>query len=82
MHMAERVETEEQKALRALHFIARREGRGEPSPRLREIGCAAGLESPAEVQGLLDRLTDSGYLLQDADQSRMLRLTDRGWWFV
>lgn len=76
MRAAGRIGAAEKKALR---FIARRESRGEPSPGVREICCAAGLESPGEVRNLLCRLAESGYLLRDADWSRMLRLTEPGW---
>ncbi|WP_047864853.1 LexA family protein [Rubrobacter aplysinae] len=74
--MAERVGFEERKALR---FIARREERGDPSPGVREIGCAVGLESVREVQEVLSRLDGEGYLLRDSGWRRMLELTERGW---
>lgn len=76
MRMTDQVVDEEKKALR---FIARRESRGDSSPGVREIGYVVGLDSLEEVQGLLGRLADRGYLLQDADWWRMLRLTERGW---
>lgn len=80
--MAEWSGPEEKKALR---FIARREERGDPSPGLLEIGCAVGLEGARGVQGvqeLLSRLTEDGYLVQDASWRRMLQLTGRGWRLV
>lgn len=76
MRAAERVGKREEKALR---FIARREERGDPSPGLREIGCAVGLEGSREAQELLSALAEGGYLVRDAGWQRMLQLTSRGW---
>lgn len=76
MRAAERVGEKEEKALR---FIARREERGDPSPGLREIGCAVGLEGSREAQELLSALVEGGYLVRDAGWQRMLQLTSRGW---
>lgn len=77
--MAERVGPEEKKVLR---FIARREERGDPSPGVREIGFAVGLEGSWEAQDLLSGLVENGYLIRDAGWQRMLQLTGRGWRLV
>lgn len=76
MRAAERFGEKEERALR---FIARREERGDPSPGLREIGCAVGLEGSREVQELLSGLVEGGYVVRDANWQRMLQLTSRGW---
>lgn len=76
MRMEERLGHEEIKVLR---FIARREERGDPSPGLREICCATGLEGSRTVQERISALIRGGCLIQDANWTRMLELTERGW---
>ena len=76
MRMEERLGHEEIKVLR---FIARREERGDPSPGLREICCATGLEGSRTVQDRISALIRGDYLVQDVGWTRMLELTERGW---
>lgn len=76
MRMEERLGHEEIKVLR---FIARREERGDPSPGLREICCATGLEGSRTAQDRISALIRGDYLIQDAGWTRMLELTERGW---
>lgn len=76
MRMEERLGHEEIKVLR---FIARREERGDPSPGLREICCATGLEGSRMAQDRISALIRGDYLVQDEGWTRMLELTERGW---
>lgn len=76
MRASERLDAEKVNILR---FIARREERGDPSPGLREICCAVGLEEPRAVEDRLRELAGDGYVAQDAGWKRMLELTGRGW---
>lgn len=76
MRIAERLDVEKVNILR---FIARREERGDPSPGLREICCAAGLEGSRAAEDRLSDLVVGGYVTRDVGWRRMLELTGRGW---
>jgi repressor LexA len=68
-----------EKRLEILKFLARREGRPDRTPSIREIARAVGLRSSQTVYHHLSKLEEAGYIVRMDDRPKTPRLTEKGW---